>query len=116
VQAALYRTDLETRRALTLIRKLNECTLLNDQYLVAYARKASRDAAPLLWPPYRASLNWRRAAQRNVMTYSAQEFESDRFLEYVRFAVMMINNDDGELDKAVVGLASQGQTYLKNGR
>jgi hypothetical protein len=90
--------------------------LLSDQYLVAYARKANRDAAPLLWRPYRASLKWRRAAQRNAMTYSAQEFESDRCIEYVRFAVTMINNDDGELEKVVAGLAAQGQTYLKNGR
>jgi len=50
----------------------------------------------------------RRAAQRNAMTFSAQEFESKRFLEYVRFAVTMTNKDDREFEKAVAGLAEQG--------
>jgi len=50
----------------------------------------------------------RRAAQRNAMTFSAQEFESARFLEYVRFAVTMTNKDDREFEKAVAGLAEQG--------
>jgi hypothetical protein len=35
----VYRIDLGTDRALTLIRKLNECVSLNDQYLGAYSRK-----------------------------------------------------------------------------
>jgi len=55
-----------------------------------------------------ATKKWRRTAQRNAMTFSAQEFESERFLEYVRFAVTMINKDDRELEKAVAGLAEQG--------
>jgi hypothetical protein len=38
------------------------------------------------------------------MTYSAQEFESARFLEYVRLAVTMINKHDGELEKLLPGL------------
>jgi hypothetical protein len=50
----------------------------------------------------------RRVGQRNTMTFSAQEFESERFLEYVRFAVTMMNKDDRELEKAVAGLAEQG--------
>jgi hypothetical protein len=50
----------------------------------------------------------RRAAQRNATSLSAQEFESKRFLEYVRFAVTMTNKDDREFEKAVAGLAEQG--------
>jgi hypothetical protein len=33
--------------ALTLIRKLNECRLLNGQYVVAYLSQANRIGAPL---------------------------------------------------------------------
>lgn len=68
----------------------------------AMGRRCSDDA-------YRGELKmakkFRRAAQRN---YSAQEFELERLLEYVRFAVTMINKDDRELEKAVAGLAEQG--------
>jgi hypothetical protein len=56
------------------------------------------------------------AAEREVMTVSAQEFEfirtnrewSERFLEYVRLAVVIVNKDDRELEKAVAGLAKRG--------
>jgi hypothetical protein len=55
-------------------------------------------------------------AEREVMTVSAQEFEfiwanrewSERFLEYVRLAVVIVNKDDTELEKAVAGLAKRG--------
>jgi|SRR6516164_9589893 hypothetical protein len=50
----------------------------------------------------------RRPARRNATTLSAQEFESGRFLEYVRFAVTMTNKDDKEFEKAVAGLAEHG--------
>jgi hypothetical protein len=50
----------------------------------------------------------RRAAQRNRTTSSDQEFDSERFLEYVRFAVTMTNKNDREFEKAVAGLAEQG--------
>ena len=66
-----------------------------------------------------ASKKLRRAAtvaEREVMTVSAQEFEftstnrewSERFLEYVRLAVVIVNKDDRELEKAVAGLAKRG--------
>lgn len=56
-----------------------------------------------------ASLKWRRAAPRNSMTHSAQQFESERFPEYVGFAVTMINNDGSELETLLPGT-------LRNGR
>jgi hypothetical protein len=40
----------------------------------------------------------------------SEEFESERFLNYVRFAVTMTNKDDREFEKAVAGLAQQGLT------
>jgi len=43
------------------------------------------------------------------MTHSAQEFESERFLEYVRFAVTMINKDGGELETLLPGTLRKGR-------
>jgi hypothetical protein len=56
------------------------------------------------------------AAERKAMAGSAQEFEfiwrnrdwSERFLEYVRLAVLKVNKKDRELGKAVGGLAKRG--------
>ena len=49
------------------------------------------------------------------MTVSAEEFEfmwtnrdwSERFLEYVRLAALIVKKDDRELGKALVGLPSE---------
>ena len=57
-----------------------------------------------------------KAAEREAMTVSAQEFEfmwtnrdwSERFLEYVRLAVVIVNKNDRELGRAVGGLAKRG--------
>ena len=57
-----------------------------------------------------------KAAEREAMTVSAQEFEfiwrnrdwSERFLEYVRLAALIVNKNDRELGKAVGGLAKRG--------
>jgi hypothetical protein len=56
------------------------------------------------------------AAERKAMAGSAQEFEfiwrnrdwSERFLGYVRLAVLKVNKKDRELGKAVGGLAKRG--------
>ena len=56
------------------------------------------------------------AAERKAMAGSAQEFEfiwtnrdwSERFLEYVRLAALIVKKDDRELGKAVGGLAERG--------
>jgi hypothetical protein len=56
------------------------------------------------------------AAEREAMTVSAEEFEfmwtnrdwSERFLEYVRLAVVIVNKNDRELGRAVGGLAKRG--------
>jgi hypothetical protein len=77
----VYRTDLGNGQALTLIKKLNEYTLLNDQYLVAYSRKLTAMGRRCADDRNPGRLKMARAAQRNLMTYSAQEFASGRFLE-----------------------------------
>ena len=56
------------------------------------------------------------AAERKAMAGLAQEFEfiwtnrdwSERFLEYVRLAALIVKKDDRELGKAVGGLAERG--------
>jgi len=55
------------------------------------------------------------AAERKAMAGSAQEFEfiwrnrdwTERFLEYVRLAALIVNKNDGESGRLLVGLPSE---------